>query len=101
MEIANGFFGIERSRRAGAGAFLAQNSRRGGDEVPKQLDVDYVRALAHGDAADRRAKASASGPADDASDGFAFHPRCDFVSPSCVPKGNSEEEPPAQAAGKA
>jgi lysyl-tRNA synthetase class 2 len=46
MEIANGFSELndpaEQERR-----FLAQIAR-GGDEVPKQLDVDYVRALAHG-----------------------------------------------------
>ena len=46
MEIANGFSELndpaEQERR-----FLAQIAQ-GGDEVPKQLDVDYVRALAHG-----------------------------------------------------
>jgi lysyl-tRNA synthetase class 2 len=46
MEIANGFSELndpaEQERR-----FLAQMAH-GGDEVPKQLDVDYVRALAHG-----------------------------------------------------
>jgi lysyl-tRNA synthetase class 2 len=46
MEIANGFSELndpaEQERR-----FLAQMAQ-GGDEVPKQLDVDYVRALAHG-----------------------------------------------------
>jgi len=46
MEIANGFSELndpaEQERR-----FLAQMAR-GGDEVPKQLDVDYVRALCHG-----------------------------------------------------
>jgi lysyl-tRNA synthetase class 2 len=46
MEIANGFSELndpaEQERR-----FLAQIAR-GGDEVPKQLDVDYIRALAHG-----------------------------------------------------
>jgi lysyl-tRNA synthetase, class II len=46
MEIANGFSELndpaEQERR-----FLAQIAQ-GGDEVPKQLDVDYVRALSHG-----------------------------------------------------
>lgn len=46
MEIANGFSELndpaEQERR-----FQAQIAQ-GGDEVPKQLDVDYVRALAHG-----------------------------------------------------
>lgn len=46
MEIANGFSELndpaEQERR-----FLAQMAQ-GGDEVPKQLDADYVRALAHG-----------------------------------------------------
>ena len=46
MEIANGFSELndpaEQERR-----FLGQIAQ-GGDEVPKQLDVDYVRALAHG-----------------------------------------------------
>jgi lysyl-tRNA synthetase class 2 len=46
MEIANGFSELndpaEQERR-----FLSQIAQ-GGDEVPKQLDVDYVRALCHG-----------------------------------------------------
>jgi lysyl-tRNA synthetase, class II len=46
MEIANGFSELndpaEQERR-----FLAQIAQ-GGDEVPKQLDVEYVRALCHG-----------------------------------------------------
>ncbi len=46
MEIANGFSELndpaEQERR-----FLTQIAQ-GGDEVPKQLDVDYVRSLAHG-----------------------------------------------------
>ena len=46
MEIANGFSELndpaEQEKR-----FLAQIAQ-GGDEVPKQLDVDYVRALCHG-----------------------------------------------------
>ncbi len=46
MEIANGFSELndpsEQERR-----FLAQIAR-GGDEVPKQLDLDYVRALCYG-----------------------------------------------------
>jgi len=46
MEIANGFSELndpaEQERR-----FLAQITR-GGEEAPRQLDVDYVRALAHG-----------------------------------------------------
>jgi len=46
MEIANGFSELndpaEQERR-----FLAQMAR-GGEEAPKQLDLDYVRALCHG-----------------------------------------------------
>lgn len=46
MEIANGFSELndpaEQERR-----FLAQIAR-GGEEAPKQLDVEYIRALAHG-----------------------------------------------------
>jgi lysyl-tRNA synthetase class 2 len=46
MEIANGFSELndpaEQERR-----FLEQIAR-GGDEMPKQLDVDYIRALCHG-----------------------------------------------------
>jgi lysyl-tRNA synthetase, class II len=46
MEIANGFSELndpaEQERR-----FLSQIAR-GGDEAPKQLDVEYVRALCHG-----------------------------------------------------
>jgi lysyl-tRNA synthetase, class II len=46
MEIANGFSELndpaEQERR-----FLAQIAQ-GGDEFPKQLDVDYIRALCHG-----------------------------------------------------
>jgi lysyl-tRNA synthetase class 2 len=46
MEIANGFSELndpaEQERR-----FLAQIAQ-GGDEVPKQLDMDYIRALSHG-----------------------------------------------------
>ncbi|MGA2420418.1 MAG: lysine--tRNA ligase [Candidatus Acidiferrum sp.] len=46
MEVANGFSELndpaEQERR-----FLAQIAQ-GGEEVPKQLDVDYIRALAHG-----------------------------------------------------
>jgi lysyl-tRNA synthetase, class II len=46
MEVANGFSELndpaEQERR-----FLTQIAH-GGDEMPKQLDVDYIRALAHG-----------------------------------------------------
>src|SRR5215471_649140 len=46
MEIANGFSELndpaEQERR-----FLTQIAQ-GGDEVPKQLDTDYIRALCHG-----------------------------------------------------
>ena len=46
MEIANGFSELndpaEQEQR-----FLAQIAQ-GGDEVPKQVDVDYIRALCHG-----------------------------------------------------
>jgi lysyl-tRNA synthetase class 2 len=46
MEIANGFSELndpaEQERR-----FLEQIAR-GGEEMPKQLDVDYIRALCHG-----------------------------------------------------
>ena len=46
MELANGFSELndpdEQERR-----FVAQIAQ-GGDEVPKQLDIDYIRALSHG-----------------------------------------------------
>jgi lysyl-tRNA synthetase, class II len=46
MEVANGFSELndpaEQERR-----FLAQIAQ-GGEEVPKQLDIDYIRALCHG-----------------------------------------------------
>jgi lysyl-tRNA synthetase, class II len=46
MEVANGFSELndpaEQERR-----FLAQIAQ-GGDDMPKQLDVDYLRALCHG-----------------------------------------------------
>jgi lysyl-tRNA synthetase, class II len=46
MEVANGFSELndpaEQERR-----FIEQIAQ-GGDEVPKQLDVDYIRALCHG-----------------------------------------------------
>src|SRR6266853_1109390 len=46
MEVANGFSElndpVEQERR-----FLAQIAQ-GGEDVPKQLDVDYIRALCHG-----------------------------------------------------
>src|SRR5467141_750848 len=46
MEVANGFSELndpaEQERR-----FLAQIAE-GGEEAPKQLDVDYIRALCHG-----------------------------------------------------
>jgi len=46
MEVANGFSELndpaEQERR-----FLAQIAQ-GGDEMPKQLDLDYIRALCHG-----------------------------------------------------
>ena len=46
MEVANGFSELndpaEQERR-----FLAQIAQ-GGDEMPKQLDVDYIRALCYG-----------------------------------------------------
>jgi lysyl-tRNA synthetase class 2 len=46
MEIANGFSELndpaEQERR-----FLAQIAQ-GGDDVPKQVDLDYIRALCHG-----------------------------------------------------
>jgi len=46
MEVANGFSELndpaEQERR-----FLAQIAQ-GGEEMPKQLDVDYLRALCHG-----------------------------------------------------
>jgi lysyl-tRNA synthetase class 2 len=46
FEIANGFSELndplEQERR------FAEQVARGGDEVPRQVDFDYVRALAHG-----------------------------------------------------
>jgi lysyl-tRNA synthetase, class II len=96
MEIGNGFSELndpaEQERR-----FLAQIAQ-GGDEVPKQLDVDYVRALAHG-------------MPPTAGEGIGIdrltmlltdcHSIRDVILfPLLRPEGNSEE-PPAQAAGKA
>ena len=46
MELANGFSELndpeEQERR------FVEQVARGGDEVPRQVDMDYVRALAHG-----------------------------------------------------
>ena len=46
MELANGFSELndpeEQERR------FREQVARGGDEVPRQVDLDYVRALAHG-----------------------------------------------------
>jgi len=46
MELANGFSELndpeEQERR------FTEQVARGGDEVPRQVDMDYVRALAHG-----------------------------------------------------
>ena len=46
MELGNGFSELndpaEQERR-----FLAQIAQ-GGEEVPKQVDMDYIRALCHG-----------------------------------------------------
>ena len=46
MEIANGF--SELNDPADQEARFREQIERGGDEVPKQLDEDYIRALAHG-----------------------------------------------------
>jgi lysyl-tRNA synthetase class 2 len=97
MEIANGFSELndpaEQERR-----FLAQIAQ-GGDEVPKQLDVDYVRALAHG-----MPPTAGEGIGIDRltmllTDSHSI--RDVILFPLLRPEGNSEEEPPAQAAGKA
>jgi lysyl-tRNA synthetase, class II len=97
MEIANGFSELndpaEQERR-----FLAQIAQ-GGDEVPKQLDVDYVRALAHG-----MPPTAGEGIGIDRltmllTDAHSI--RDVILFPLLRPEGNSEEEPPAQAAGKA
>ena len=97
MEIANGFSELndpaEQERR-----FLAQIAL-GGDEVPKQLDVDYVRALAHG-----MPPAAGEGIGIDRltmllTDSHSI--RDVILFPLLRPEGNSEAEPPAQAAGKA
>jgi lysyl-tRNA synthetase class 2 len=97
MEIANGFSELndpaEQERR-----FLAQMAQ-GGDEVPKQLDVDYVRALAHG-----MPPTAGEGIGIDRltmllTDSHSI--RDVILFPLLRPEGNSEEEPPAQAAGKA
>jgi lysyl-tRNA synthetase class 2 len=97
MEIANGFSELndpaEQERR-----FLAQIAQ-GGDEVPKQLDVDYVRALAHG-----MPPAAGEGIGIDRltmllTDSHSI--RDVILFPLLRPEGNTEEEPPAQAAGKA
>ena len=97
MEIANGFSELndpaEQERR-----FLAQIAQ-GGDEVPKQLDVDYVRALCHG-----LPPTAGEGIGIDRltmllTDSHSI--RDVILFPLLRPEGNSEEEPPAQAAGKA
>jgi lysyl-tRNA synthetase, class II len=97
MEIANGFSELndpaEQERR-----FLAQMAQ-GGDEVPKQLDVDYVRALAHG-----MPPTAGEGIGIDRltmllTDSHSI--RDVILFPLLRPEGNSEEEPPAQSAGKA
>ena len=97
MEIANGFSELndpaEQERR-----FLAQIAQ-GGDEVPKQLDVDYIRALAHG-----MPPTAGEGIGIDRltmllTDSHSI--RDVILFPLLRPEGNSEEEPPAQAAGKA
>jgi len=46
MEIANGF--SELNDPADQEARFREQIESGGDEVPKQLDEDYIRALAHG-----------------------------------------------------
>jgi len=46
MEIANGFSELNDPAEQES-RFLAQMAR-GGEEAPKQLDLDYVRALCHG-----------------------------------------------------
>ena len=97
MEIANGFSELndpaEQERR-----FLAQIAQ-GGDEVPKQLDVDYVRALAHG-----MPPTAGEGIGIDRLTMLLTDSRSIrdvILFPLLRPEGNSEEEPPAQAAGKA
>src|SRR5258707_2653972 len=96
MEVANGFSELndpaEQERR-----FLAQIAQ-GGDEVPKQLDVDYVRALAHG-----MPPTAGEGIGIDRltmllTDSHSI--RDVILFPLLRPEGNAEE-PPAQAAGKA
>jgi lysyl-tRNA synthetase, class II len=97
MEIGNGFSELndpaEQERR-----FLAQIAQ-GGDEVPKQLDVDYIRALAHG-----MPPAAGEGIGIDRltmllTDSHSI--RDVILFPLLRPEGNSEDEPPAQAVGKA
>jgi lysyl-tRNA synthetase class 2 len=46
MEIANGF--SELNDPADQEARFREQIERGGDEVPKEMDEDYIRALAHG-----------------------------------------------------
>lgn len=96
MEIGNGFSELndpaEQERR-----FLAQIAQ-GGDEVPKQLDVDYIRALAHG-----MPPTAGEGIGIDRltmllTDSHSI--RDVILFPLLRPEGNSEQ-PPAQAAGKA
>jgi lysyl-tRNA synthetase class 2 len=96
MEIANGFSELndpaEQERR-----FLAQIAQ-GDDEVPKQLDVDYVRALCHG-----LPPTAGEGIGIDRltmllTDSHSI--REVILFPLLRPEGNPEE-PPAQAAGKA
>jgi lysyl-tRNA synthetase, class II len=97
MEIANGFSELndpaEQERR-----FLAQIAQ-GGDEVPKQLDVDYVRALCHG-----LPPTAGEGIGIDRltmllTDSHSI--RDVILFPLLRPEAKTEDEPPAQAAGKA
>jgi len=79
MEIANGRFSelndpAEQERR-----FAAQIAR-GGDEAPKQLDVDYLRALCHGMPPTAGEGIGIDGALTMPADGLAFHSRRYLVS---------------------
>ena len=90
-------FGIKRSRRAGA---ALPGADRAGRRRSPQATRRGLRPRPGARHAANRRRRHRHRPPDDASDGFAFHPRRHFVPPP-PPEGNSEEEPPAQAAGKA
>ena len=77
MELGNAFSELndpdEQERR------FREQVAQGGDEVPREVDLDYVRALAHGLPPDGR-HGHRHRPADHAADRFPLDPRSDSVS---------------------